>query len=77
MEMSKRNDLFKNWPLVTVYITNRNYGKFIEKSINSVLDQLYTKWELFIIDDAGHSLLENGITAKILEIFSEAEKLYD
>ena len=50
MEMRKRNDLFNNWPLVTVYITNRNYGKFIEKSINSVLDQLYPRIKLLIGD---------------------------
>ena len=41
------------------------------------LHQAHQNSELFIIEDAGHSLLENGITAKILEIFSEAEKLYD
>ena len=39
--------------------------------------QAHQNSELFIIDDAGHSLLENGITSKILEIFSKAEKLYD
>ena len=31
--------------------------------------------KLFIIDDAGHSLLEPGISSKILEIFYETEKL--
>ena len=38
-------------PLVTIYITNHNYGRFISKSINSVLNQSFKKYELIIIDD--------------------------
>ena len=38
-------------PLVTVYITNYNYGAYIEKAIQSVLDQTLTDFELIIIDD--------------------------
>lgn len=41
----------KNNPLVTVYIPCRNYANFLEQSINSVVNQLYTNWELFIIDE--------------------------
>jgi glycosyltransferase involved in cell wall biosynthesis len=41
----------KNLPLVTVYITNYNYGKFIKQSIESVLNQTYSNIELIIIDD--------------------------
>ena len=37
--------------LVTIYIPCRNYGKFLSQSIDSVLSQLYTNWELFIIDE--------------------------
>ena len=37
--------------LVTVYIPCRNYGKFLSKSVDSVLSQLYINWELFIIDE--------------------------
>lgn len=37
--------------LITVYITNYNYGKFIEKSIDSVLNQTIDNYELIIIDD--------------------------
>ena len=38
-------------PLITVYITNHNYGRFISKSIQSVLNQSFKKYELIIIDD--------------------------
>lgn len=41
----------KNSPLVTIYIPSRNYGKFLEKSIGSVIEQIYENWELIIIDE--------------------------
>lgn len=38
-------------PLVSVYITNYNYERFIEESIESVFSQSMVDWELIIIDD--------------------------
>ena len=38
-------------PKVTVYITNYNYGKYIIKAIESVLDQSLQNFEILIIDD--------------------------
>ena len=38
-------------PLVSVYIQSRNYGKYLDKSIESVINQIYKNWELFIIDE--------------------------
>lgn len=38
-------------PLVSVYITNYNYERFIEQSIESVFAQSLDDWELIIIDD--------------------------
>ena len=37
--------------LITVYITNYNYGKYIDKCIQSILKQTYKNIELIIIDD--------------------------
>ena len=38
-------------PKVTVYLVSHNYGKFLEKAIESVLKQTFTSWELLLIDD--------------------------
>ncbi len=38
-------------PLITVYITNYNYGQFIKEAIQSVLTQKDVSFELLIIDD--------------------------
>ena len=38
-------------PLLTVYITNYNYGRYIKQAIESVLHQTFQDFELLIIDD--------------------------
>lgn len=40
-----------NPPKVTVYITNYNYGRFLDQAVQSVLSQTMVDWELIIIDD--------------------------
>ncbi len=46
-----KNSKAINTPLITVYITSHNYGKFINKAIKSVLNQSVKNFELIIIDD--------------------------
>ena len=38
-------------PIITVYITNFNYGEYLKKSITSVLNQTFKNIELIIVDD--------------------------
>jgi len=51
----------ENNPLVTIYITNYNYGQFIRKSILSALNQTYKNFELIIIDDGSTDNSKNII----------------
>lgn len=39
-------------PLVTVYVLNHNYGRFIRQAVESVLAQDYSALEILVIDDA-------------------------
>jgi len=63
--MKKKND-----PLITVYITNYNYGNFLDKAIKSVLNQSYKKFELIIIDDGS-----TDNSKKILEKYNNNKKI--
>ncbi len=49
--------------LITVYITNYNYGKYIRQSVESVLHQSLRNFELIIIDDGStddsHEIIES------------------
>ena len=40
-----------NHTLVTIYIVNHNYGRFLEECINSVIKQTYSNIEILLIDD--------------------------
>ena len=41
-------------PKVTVYIPCHNYGRFLKEAINSVVNQTFTDWELYLIDDGSN-----------------------
>ena len=41
-------------PLVTIYIVNHNYGKFIKKAIESVFSQSHSNIQLIIIDNGSN-----------------------
>ena len=56
--------------LITVYITNHNYGKYIKQSIDSVLKQTYQNFELIIIDDGS-----TDNSREIIEKYSKNKKI--
>tara|TARA_X000000950_G_scaffold166898_1_gene203786 strand:- start:17303 stop:18682 length:1380 start_codon:yes stop_codon:yes gene_type:complete len=56
----------KTQPLVTIYIPSRNYGRYLEQSIQSIIDQIYINWELFIIDEGS-----NDNTEKVSKKFQD------
>lgn len=38
-------------PRVTVYVTSRNYGRFLEQCLDSIFCQTLTDWELILFDE--------------------------
>lgn len=60
---------------VTVYITNYNYGRFLEKAITSVLAQTYPNIEILIFDDGStddsSSILEKYADDPEIKIFKK------
>ncbi len=67
----------KNIHSIKTYIVHGRYDVVCPIGQAYDLHSLHNNSELFIIDDAGHSLLETGISAKILEIFHDSKKLLD
>jgi glucosyltransferase len=56
-------------PIVSVIITCYNYGKFVEESISSVMNQSYNNIKLFVIND--------GSTDKSDEVIKGLKKIYN
>lgn len=58
----------KEKDLVSIIMPTYNCGEFIEKAINSIINQTYTNWELIIVDDCS-----NDDTKEVLKKY-EADK---
>jgi glycosyltransferase involved in cell wall biosynthesis len=53
-----------NEPLVTIVLPTYNRLNWLLKSVNSVIKQSYTNWELFVIDD----ISSDGTEEKMIEL---------
>jgi len=58
------------FPLISVYIVNYNYGKFVGQAIESVLTQTFQDFELIVIDDGS-----SDDSREIIEPYSKHEKI--
>lgn len=58
-------------PLVSVVIPTYNYGRYLGRALQSVLDQAYTKWEVIVIDN--HS---TDNTDEVMASYSDSRITY-
>jgi len=69
--------LENNTPLVSVYMPTRNRISYLERAIESVLDQTYQSVELIIVDDASddstHDLLKSYADRDEITMFRNPE----
>ena len=56
-------------PLVSIIIPAFNAEKFISETVNSVLTQSYTNWELIIVNDGSTDSTKN-----LIENFAQTDK---
>ena len=55
-------------PLVSVIIPTYNHGHFLGRAIQSIVDQTYSNWEVYIVD--GNSTDNTTKLQKILQILA-------
>lgn len=68
--MASAETVMEHQVLVTVYITNYNYGKYITQSVESVLHQTLDDFEIIIIDDGS-----TDNSREIIERYAEHPKI--
>ena len=56
----------KKEPLVSIYIPCKDYGEYLSNAIDSVVNQIYTNWELIIINEGS-----NDNTSKIARSYQK------
>lgn len=60
-----------NMPLISVIVPTYNYSNFVEKCINSVLEQTYQKIEVIVVDDGS-----TDDTLTVLQKFEDRVLIY-
>lgn len=54
-------------PKISVLMVNFNHEKYIDKAIESVINQTYKNWELIVIDDGSTDSSPHIIKQLVLE----------
>lgn len=57
-------------PKVSVYITNYNYGRYLQRSVESVLSQTLQEFELLVIDDGS-----TDESCSVMELYASNPKI--
>lgn len=57
-------------PVISIYITNHNYGRYIRQAIESVINQTFKEFELIIIDDGS-----TDNSREIIEKYTDIENV--
>lgn len=66
--MGNLNEVNNMLPKVTVIMPIYNVGKYLEKSINSVLNQTYKNFELYLVDDGS-----TDNSPEIVDVFAKKD----
>ena len=64
-------------PKVSVYITCHNYGNYVVQAIQSVYDQIFSDWELLIIDDGSTDDSREKIESATVEKHDEVRLFFN
>jgi glycosyltransferase involved in cell wall biosynthesis len=57
-------------PKITVYVVSHNYGRYLEKAIESVFEQTLDDWELILVDDGS-----TDHTPKVMKFYENHPKV--
>ncbi|WP_061249405.1 glycosyltransferase [Leptospira alstonii] len=57
-------------PLISIVIPCYNYGKYIDQTIKSILEQRYKNWEIIIVDDGSNDEFTIDILKKLEKTYT-------
>jgi len=71
-----KEDIKENKPLVSVIIPTYKRPDKLRRAINSVVNQTYQNWELFVVDDNDKKSKFRIITEDLIEEYKNNSKIY-